>query len=587
MTTARLVPQIRLEWCAYNYQGISITFMHKLAFTINLKKSLLLLSSVFISTQIYAQSQTCSTLFDSSDVYELDSLDKQARVNLAEGKKISKIHFYLLDVFDESNEDENNALFRLLNKIHINTKEYVISDQLLFEEGDLANIERLVETERLLRNQHYLTDAFILPERICGDSVEIAVITRDTWALELEASFGEAGGDTSTSIGVKSGNLLGTGNLLTLDYIVEDGQNKVVTKTENPSLFGSRFSSAAAYAETSDGEEKLITLNRHFYSLDSKWSFESKYSTISLLEEEEYLNATNNEYNQEKGESYLILGHSEGLINNKTTRYFMGLTQAKNKFSQTDNTITELPDDRVRNYAWIGLAKIEDDYGKFRNINQIQRTEDIQLGQEFNINLGFGLKDFDNEKEFLHINGLYEDALSIGKHHLTRFGFDYNGNYLTQENTFENLIVGAKINYYHYQNANQRWYGSLRLDKGFDLTSDQELTFEEKTLVRGYPSKYQKGDKRLLASIEHRRFYNIHLFNVIRVGRVYFADIARAWDNDNASQSNLLSDIGFGLRFSSSKVRVGNVAHLDIAMPLNDKSKVDSYQFTLRAYHQF
>ena len=545
------------------------------------------MSSAFISTLTYAQSQACSTLFDSSDVYKLDSLDKQERINFAQGKRISKIHFYLLDVFDESNEDENNVLFRLLNKVHINTKEYVISDQLLFKEGELANIERLVETERLLRKKHYLTDAFILPERICGDSVEIAVITRDTWALELEGSFGEAGGDTSTSIGVKSGNLLGTGNLLTLDYIVEDGQNKVVTKTENPSLFGSRFSSAAAYAETSEGEEKLITLNRHFYSLDSKWSFESKYSITSLLEEEEYLNTTNSEYYQDTGESYLILGQSEGLINNKTTRYFMGLTQTKNKFTRTDKTITELPENRVRNYAWIGLARIEDDYGKFRNINQIQRTEDIQLGQELKLSFGLGFKDLDNDKEFVHINGRYEDALSIGKHHLTRYGFDYRGNYLTQEKAYENLIIGAKINYYHYQNANQRWYGSLRLDKGYGLTSDQELSFEEKTLVRGYPSNYQKGDKRLLASIEHRRFYNIHLFNVIRVGRVYFADIARAWDNDNASQSNLLSDIGFGLRFSSSKVRVGNVAHLDVAMPLSDKSKVDNYQFTLRAYHQF
>lgn len=572
-------------------QGTKITFMLKQISAKHQKsasiKPLLLIASAVICDFSYAEEQTCTTFFDSSDVYQLDSLDKQKRVSLAEGKTIKKIHFYLLDVFDESNEDENNALFRLLNSIHINTKEYVIRDQLLFKQGDLAKTKQLVETERLLRNKHYLTDAFILPEKICGNGVEIAVITRDTWALELEGSFGQAGGDTSTSIGVKSGNLFGTGNLLTLDYVVEDGQNKIVTKTENPSLFGTRFSSAAAYADTSDGEEKLITLNRHFYSLNSKWSFESKYSTITLLEEEEYLSTTNNEYFRDTGEAYLIFGQSEGLINNKTTRYYLGLTQNKDKFTETDETSNSLPDDRIRNYAWVGFKRIENDYGKFRNINQIQRTEDIQLGQEFNANLGFGLKDFDNKKEFLHINGLYEDALSIGKHHLTRFEINYEGNYLTDDKSAENLIVGAKINYFHYLNTNQRWYGSLRYDKGFGLTSDQELTFKEKTLVRGYPSNYQKGDKRLLASIEHRRFYNMHIFNVIRVGRVYFADLARAWDNDNASQSNLLSDIGFGLRFSSSKVRVGNVAHLDIAMPLNDKSKVDSFQFTLRAYQEF
>ena len=550
-------------------------------------KTLSTLSLSLISISGMTQEQSCQPLFEHTDLYQLDSLDKEHRVEAAQGKKISKINFYLLDVFDESNPDENNLIYNFLNTLHINTKKYVIRDQLLFEEGDIANISTLSETERLLRKKHYLTDAFIIPEKICDDQIEIAVITRDTWALEIEGSFGESGGETSRSIGLKSGNLLGTGNLLTLDYTVENGQNKVITKTENPSLFGSRFSSAAAYADTSDGEEEMLTLNRHFYSLDSKWSFESKYSSNSLLTEEEYLNESEGRYYEDNGQSYLKFGLSKGLIDKQTRRYYFGLNQDKNAFRATEETQSSLPLDRVRNYAWIGVTQIEDKYGKFRNINQIQRTEDISLGQTFSLNFGIGAKEFNNDKAFIHSNGFYEDALSIGEHHLTKYSLDFQGNYLTKENEPENLILGGQIQYYHYQNANQRWFAKIRLDKGYGLTSDQALTFEEKTLVRGYPNNYQKGDKRLLASLEHRRFYNLHLFNVIRVGRVYFVDVTRAWDNDNASESNLLSDIGFGLRFSSSKVRTGNVAHLDIAMPLSDKSKVDSYQFTLKAYQRF
>lgn len=555
--------------------------------TFNILKPLIALY-IFISSQLaFSNTEMCQTLFNESQVYQLDSLDKENQVNIAEGKTIRKINFYLLDVFDESSEEEDNAFFKLLNKVHINTQEYVISNQLLFEEGDIAKASTLVETERLLRKLHFLTDAFILPEKLCGDFVDIAVITRDSWALELEASFGESGGDTSKSVGFKSGNLFGTGNLLTVEYVTEDGHNKVVTKTQNPSLFGSRFSSAVAYADTSNGEERHFTLNRHFYSLNSKWSFESKISSTELLEDEKNLNNLSGDYLENIGESYLIYGFSKGLIDNVARRYYFGLTQDKNVFSSTNNTEGDLPDSRVRNYAWFGVKSIEDKYEKFRNIHQIQRTEDIQLGREFELNFGLGSTELNNDQSFLHSNAAFENAISIGKHHLTKIGVSYEGNYLTDSRELENFIVGTKLDYYHYLNQNQRWYAGLKFDKGIGLTSDQALTFEDKTIVRGYPSYHQKGDRRVLASLEHRRFYNTHLFNIVRVGRVFFADVARAWDNENASDSALLSDIGFGLRFSSSKVRVGNVAHLDIAIPLSDKSKVDSYQFTLKAYHAF
>ena len=551
-------------------------------------KTIITISAFFFSQLAFSETEeACQTFFDSSQVYNLDSLDKNHRVNSAEGKTIRKINFYLLDVFDETNENENNSVFRFLNKVHVNTQEYVIKDQLLFGEGEIAQVSTLVETERLLRKKHYLTDAFILPEKVCGDLVDIAVITRDTWALELEASFGESGGETNTGIGFKSGNLLGTGNLLTVEHVTENGHSKIVTKTQNPSLFGSRFSSAVAYADTSDGEEKHLALNRHFYSLDARWSFESAFTSSELLESEKHLNGATGKYFEKNGLLNIAYGFSDGLINGEVTRYFFGLTQDKFEFRNAYNTEGSLPDNRIRNYGWAGIKTIENKYEKFRNIHQIQRTEDIQLGQEFDLKFGIGPKGLNNEKAFLRSDSSYENTISIGKHHLTKVGVSYEGNYLTESRKLENFIVGTRLDYYHYLNQNQRWYAGLKFDKGVGLTSDQALTFEDKTIVRGYPSYHQKGDRRLLASLEHRRFYNTHLFNIVRVGRVFFADVARAWDSENKSESRLLSDIGFGLRFSSSKVRVGNVAHLDIAIPLTDKSAVDSYQFTLKAYHRF
>lgn len=108
-------------------------------------KTSIVISAFFFSQLVFSESEeSCQTFFTPSQVYNLDSLDKNHRVNNAEGKIIREINFYLLDVFDETNEDENNSVFRFLNKVHVNTKEYVIKDQLLFGEGEIAQVSTLV-----------------------------------------------------------------------------------------------------------------------------------------------------------------------------------------------------------------------------------------------------------------------------------------------------------------------------------------------------------------------------------------------------------------------------------------------------------
>jgi hypothetical protein len=49
----------------------------------------------------------------------------------------------------------------------------------------------------------------------------------------------------------------------------------------------------------------------------------------------------------------------------------------------------------------------------------------------------------------------------------------------------------------------------------------------------------------------------------------------------------LLSNVGVGLRFSSSKVRIGNVIHIDIATPTTARDGVDKYQLTIGAQQRF
>ena len=58
----------------------------------------------------------------------------------AAGARIGQIHVVTEDIFDLTDPRENNFLYRLANKIHINTRPEVIRRQLLFESGQPVSV---------------------------------------------------------------------------------------------------------------------------------------------------------------------------------------------------------------------------------------------------------------------------------------------------------------------------------------------------------------------------------------------------------------------------------------------------------------
>ncbi len=77
----------------------------------------------------------------------------------AAGAVIGEIHVIVGDIFDPSIPAEDKWLYRTANKLHINTRQPVIRNQLLFKTGE-PYVQRVVqETERILRANDYLYDA--------------------------------------------------------------------------------------------------------------------------------------------------------------------------------------------------------------------------------------------------------------------------------------------------------------------------------------------------------------------------------------------------------------------------------------------
>ena len=136
----------------------------------------------------------------------------------ARGTIIGEIHIVVGDVFDTGVEGESGWLYRTANKLHINTRESVVRDQLLFKPGEPYRHRVVLETERLLRANDYLYDAVITPVAYDGRTVDLEVRTRDVWTLNPGFSFSRKGGENTWGAQIEEDNLLGTGRALDFEW---------------------------------------------------------------------------------------------------------------------------------------------------------------------------------------------------------------------------------------------------------------------------------------------------------------------------------------------------------------------------------
>ena len=75
------------------------------------------------------------------------------------------------------------------------------------------------------------------------------------------------------------------------------------------------------------------------------------------------------------------------------------------------------------------------------------------------------------------------------------------------------------------------------------------------------------------------------------IGAAAFLDVGRAWfeDRDNGPNGGVLANVGFGLRFNSSRAEKSSVIHIDLAYPLvkEDDVDIDNSQFLITVKDSF
>jgi outer membrane protein assembly factor BamA len=507
----------------------------------------------------------------------------------AAGLVIGEITIDNQNIFDLDDPEEDKGLFRLANRLHYRTRPQVVRDQLLFHTGDRYSARVLEESERILRSARYVYDASVRAVAVHDGRVDVAVTTRDVWTLNPGVSFGRRGGKNTGGFELEELNLLGTGIALSAGHKTEPDRDSTIFELKDRHVGRSWWALNAQYASNSDGLVRGLALERPFYALDSRWA-----AGVNVLDDDRIDSLYDrgeivDEFRHRGRFAEVYGGWSGGLDNGWVRRWRVGATYQDDAFAAAPvwTGVTTLPADRKWFYPWFEFDLIQDDYRKLTNRDQIERTEDFYLGARASLKLGWADQGLGSTRSALMINGSFGHGVALSDRSTLVSRVDVGGR--LESGVLRDAVLDGAVRYYNQQSSRFLFFATLEGAYGHALDLDHPLLLGGDNGLRGYPLRYQSGDRRVLITLEQRYFSDWYPLRLFRVGAAAFIDVGRTWGDAplGTPSLGLLKDVGFGLRFGSSRSGLGNIIHVDVAFPLDGDPSIRKVQFLVETKERF
>ena len=507
----------------------------------------------------------------------------------AAGATIGEIRILNQNIFDIEDPKEDKLLFRWANALHIQTRTGVIERALLFKSGEPLSLRLIDETERVLRSTRYLYDVRVRPVAYHDGLVDIEVATRDSWTLDPGVSVGRAGGANSSAVTLREYNLLGTGIAVSYGHSSNVDRSSNEFQISNDRAFGGWTSLGYSLAKNSDGRRETARIGQPFYALDARWAAgvsASKDDRIDAI-----YNAGNvvSQYRHRQNQAEVVGGWSEGRIDGWVRRYSAGVSRQDDAFAIEPGlpAPAQLPPDEKLVAPFLRFELIEDRFEKSRNRNQIERPEFFALGFTSSFQLGRAARSFGSTRDAWLYSASASRGFEPAPEHRLIGSAAISGQYA--DGLVRRQRLGGQAQYYVPQDRRWLFYAAVSADALTNPDPSDALLLGGDNGLRGYPLRYQSGNRRTLFTLEERLYTDLYWFRLLRVGGAAFFDAGRAWGGSNVNTVNpgWLSNVGFGLRLFSVRSAFNNVLHLDVAFPLNADAGVKKTQLLVKTKTSF
>src|SRR5712691_9382451 len=500
----------------------------------------------------------------------------------AAGAVIGEVRIDNRNIFDLTDEKENGILYRAANALHIETRATVIRRQLLFKPGERVSVRLIEETERLMRSNRIFYEVSIVPVGYRDGVADIEVRTHDTWTLEPGASASRAGGVNKTGFTLRDTNAFGTGILIGASRSSDADRSTTQYKVSQPHAFDGWTAIDYSHSRLSDGQSNAMSIARPFYAMDTRWAAGFSASTDTRIDSQFSNGAKVAQFRHRQNIAETFGGWSAGLVNQWTHRYSVGFSYLKDTYKDEPGLTAPVPFplDQTLAAPFFRYELVHDNYEKVKNRDLIERPEYFAMGTQSKVQLGRSLTGLGSTQNLWLYSVSASDGFRFPSDRVLLGSASVSGQ--SGYAPLDRQLASASIRFYdHHQDNRTLTFVSLAGDVLKDPNLADQLVLGGDTGLRGYPRSFQTGDRRVLLNLEERVYTDWYPFRLIRVGGAAFYDWGRAWGGpgENPSNAGWLSNVGFGLRFLSTRSAFGNVLHVDLAFPLNRGPNIKPFQF--------
>lgn len=507
----------------------------------------------------------------------------------AAGARIGEIRIVGRPIFDTADPQEDKLLFRWANALHVQTRPSVIESALLFKRGDPVSVAVIEETERLLHAQRYLYEVTIRPVAVADGVVDIEVETRDTWTLDPGFSASRAGGANNSGLQLKDFNLLGTGTSFSIGRSRTVDRSSTELQFANERAFGGWTSVAYSLSQNSDGRRDAATIEQPFYALDSRWAAGVSGSRDRRLDAIYRAGEVESQYRHREQKADIYGGWSTGRVDGWVDRYSLGLSWQDDRYGVEPDLAAPpaLPPDQRLAGPFVRFERIKDRYEKLQNRNLIARPEYFALGLQTSVQLGWAATSLGSTRNALLYRANASRGFEPAPGQTLVLSAALDGQHADGSQRRQRL--GGTAQYYVPQGPHWLFYAAAAGDVLRHPEIGDALQLGGDNGLRGFPLRYQNGNRRMLFTLEERAFSDLYVARLFRLGAAAFVDVGRAWGGDapNPAAPGWLANAGLGLRIASVRSAFGNVLHVDLAAPLNAPEGIKRLQFLVKTKASF
>lgn len=468
-----------------------------------------------------------------------------------------------LDVFGP--EEVKSFLHRGANALHVVTREATVRRLLIFAEGDAYDPAILAEAERNLRALGLFRSVSIVAGEVRDGVVDVEVNTQDAWTAQINISIGSGGGAMGGGIGLGEKNMLGLGARVGVAFARDQDRTYRSVELLAPNFLLPFATARALYALNSDGSERILDVQRPFYSTAAPWSAEI---ALADTKRDEFAYEEGGAIRSTFGADHFQLFAAYGIAlparEAYASRLSIGLDFRDDRFRQASTGEAEsLPADRHFRYVFLQYEALHADFLKWNYVNHDDRYEDVGVGPRVMLRLGISPAAF----------GLAETTGIVGLE--LGAGFRVGASGFVQARVGWNSRIGAKLEN-SLASANllyvrrfataprQTFVAQLSGLRGWNLDGDVQIFADALSGLRAYRLRAFEGDTRIILNLEHRIFSGVQWFGLISPGLAVFFDAGLVGGPTRSLRlPDAKMDAGLGLRFAVAWAPVMNVFRVD------------------------